>query len=191
MTKRIYPILTLAAIIVAIYQIFTLGYGGSAEIEYSTRQTIEKHTNHATEHLSVIYERKIGNKTDFIHLQVDTTYHAIGKGRYQHEVICNRKYSLRSFDDQYHGMNNAIAACFAESDEWDIKDVYSRIMDYKCRQATKLIDGEKYEAWYTTALPHQRPQSRAMDKNRGLILKAYNASGNYSLTARYIEQQIG
>ena len=165
MNRRTYLILAISAIVIAIYQIFTLGYGDSGRILYNTSQAIAEHTDYAEEHLSIIYERKIGDETDFIHLKVDTTYHEIGKGAYKYEILCNRKYSLRSFSDKYHKMDHAIA--------------------------TRLVDGESYEAWYTDALPHQRPNSRAMDEYRGVILEARDADGKYSLRVKYIGEQIG
>ena len=81
MNRRTYLILAISAIVIAIYQIFTLGYGDSGRILYNTSQAIAEHTDYAEEHLSIIYERKIGDETDFIHLKVDTTYTRLAKGR--------------------------------------------------------------------------------------------------------------
>lgn len=193
MNRRTYLILAISAIVVAIYQIFTLGYGDSGRILYNTSQAIAEHTDYADEHLSIIYERKIGDETDFIHLKVDTTYHEIGKGAYKYEILCNRKYSLRSFSDKYHKMDHAIAHCFVgNNDTWQRSNASQRrIMNYECERATRLIDGESYEAWYTDALPHQRPNSRAKDEYRGVILEARDADGRYSLRVKYIGEQIG
>ena len=101
MVKNICRILATALIFIAVYQVFTLGYGCSSEIEYQTEKAIATHKHYADEHLSVIYERRIDSKTDFVHLQVDTTYHEIGKGAYRYEVLCKREYNLRSFDNGY------------------------------------------------------------------------------------------
>ena len=119
MTKYICRILATMLIVVAVYQVFTLGYGCSSEIEYQTDKAVANHKHYADEHLSVIYERKIGSHTDFVHLQVDTTYHEIGKGAYRYEVLCKREYNLRSFDNEYNDMQDVVVACFISGKEWE------------------------------------------------------------------------
>ncbi len=193
MTKRIFSILTAGLIIVAIYQVFTLGYGCSGKIKHNVTQAIKEHSNYADEHLSVVYERKIESETDFVHLQIDTTYHKIEKGAYLYKIVCSREYSLRSFDGEYHKMNDVVAECFiGNNSSWSrSRTQHRQIMDYECERATKLIGGEPYEAWYTFALPYQRANTQANDDFHGLVLEARNAEGNYVLKAKYIGQQIG
>lgn len=193
MAKRIYRILTATLIFVAIYHVFTLGYGCADEIQYVTEKTVTDNADYANEHLLVIYERQIGNETDLVQLQIDTTYHKIGKGAYQHEILCNREFSLSSFDGEYHNMSDAVAACFVgNNNSWNSSDTHPRqIMDYECQRATKLINNEPYEAWYTDALPYHRPKSRVMDEMRGLVLEARSAKGDYTLKVKYIGEQIG
>lgn len=193
MSKRAYIILSVAVLFVAMYQAFTLGYGCADKIGYTAEQLLNEHTTYADERLAVIYERKMGDNTDFVHLQIDTTYREIGKGAYKHEILCKRNYSLRSFDGEYEDMNDATAECFISGKEWQEANGvnHGTIMGYNCYRATTNIDGRAYEAWYTTSLPHLSHGSRAADNNCGLILEAHDTEGGYSLRVRYIGEQIG
>lgn len=191
MVKNICRILAIMLILTTVYQVFTLGYGCSSEIEYQTNKVIATNKHYADEHLSVIYERKIGSQTDFVHLQVDTTYHEIGKGGYRYEVLCKREYNLRSFDNGYDDMQDVVAACFISGKEWEQDNVRRKIIDYSCQRATAKIGNQLYEAWYTDALPYRHPDSREIDDKQGLILEARDAEGSYELRAKYIREQIG
>ena len=193
MSKRTYIILSVAVLFVAIYQVFTLGYGCADKINYTAEQLLDEHKAYADEHLAVIYERKMGGNTDFLHLQIDTTYHEIGKGAYKHEILCKRSYTLRCFDGKYEDMSDAVAECFISGKEWQEANGtnHGTIMGYDCYRATTTIDGRAYEAWYTTSLPHLRHGSRAADNNCGLILEAHDTEGGYTLGVRYIGEQIG
>lgn len=191
MAKRGYTLLAIALIITTIYQLFTLSYGRFTQIEYQAEQIVKSHKSYAAEHLSVVYERRIGKVTDFVHLQVDTTYRQIGKSGYQYKIVCDRDYSLREFDGEYRSMNDVVAASFISGADWQLHNAHRKIIDYSCQRATRLINGEHYEAWYTDALPHVRSGCRATDENRGLILEARSADGRYELRAKYIEQLIG
>jgi hypothetical protein len=160
---------------------------------YATTQTVASHDSYADEHLSVIYERKIDECSDFLHLQVDTTYRQIGKGAFRYELLCDRSFSLRSFDGEYHNISNVVEACFVdvEDKDWNNTGARRRITGYDCQRATALIDNKAYEAWYTEALPHRHPKSKVSDTYRGLVLEMRNAEGSYSLQVKYIGQQIG
>ena len=194
MSKRAYIILSAATLFVAMYQVFTLGYGSADKINYTAEQQAKEQKAYADEHLAVIYERTMDNNTDFLHLQIDTTYHEIGKGAYKHEILCKRKYTLRSFDGEYEDMSDAVATCFISGKEWQEANAngvkHGTIIGYDCYRATTEINGRAYEAWYTTTLPHLHKGSRAVDDNCGLILEAYDNDG-YSLRVRYIGEQIG
>jgi hypothetical protein len=178
---------------VAVYHIFTVSYGRYNEIVYATTQTVASHDSYADEHLSVIYERKIDECSDFLHLKVDTTYRQIGKGAFRYELLCDRSFSLRSFDGEYHNISNVAEACFVDMDDrdWNNTGARRRITGYDCQRATALINNKAYEAWYTEALPHRHPKSKVSDTYRGLVLEMRNAEGSYSLRAKYIGQQIG
>ena len=65
------------------------------------------------------------------------------------------------------------------------------VAGYKCQRATTTIDGVRYEAWYSDALPHLQKDAQASDCGRGLILEAHSADSRYTLRATYIEQRIG
>ena len=193
MIKRLYTILATALLLVSVYQVFNIGYGSYNDIEYAADKIVKSHESYADEHLSVIYERKIDECSDFLHLQVDTTYRQIGKGAFRYELLCDRSFSLRSFDGEYHNISNVVEACFVDMDDRDWNNTGSRrrIMDYDCQRVTALIDNKAYEAWYTEALPHRHPKSKVSDTYRGLVLEMRNAEGSYSLQVKYIGQQIG
>ena len=193
MARRIYIAVVAAFAIVAIYQALTIGYGDAGEIIYQSQQAAHFSATPADQQLIVVYEREIGNKSDLLHLKIDTTYHAIGKGAYQHELICHHKCSLRAFDGNYHPMDDVVAACFVMGNrEWQMQGEHTRrIVDYECQSATTTIDGTPYRVWYTEALPHLHAGARATDDYQRLILEAGDKSGKYMLRAKYIEQQIG
>ena len=193
MIKRLYTILATALLLVVVYHVFNIGYGSYNEIEYAAYKIVKSHESYADEHLSVIYERKIDECSDFLHLQVDTTYRQIGKGAFRYELLCDRSFSLRSFDGEYHNISNVVEACFVnvEDKDWNNTGARRRITDYDCQCATTLIDNKAYEAWYTEALPHRHPKSKVSDTYRGLVLEMRNAEGSYSLQVKYIGQQIG
>lgn len=193
MIKRLYTILATALLLIAVYHVFNIGYGSYNEIEYAVDKIVKSHESYADEHLSVIYERKINECSDFLHLQVDTTYRQIGKGAFRYELLCDRSFSLRSFDGEYHNISNVVEACFVDVEDKDWNNTGSRrcIMDYDCQRATALINNKAYEAWYTEALPHRHPKSKVSDTYRGLVLEMRNAEGSYSLQVKYIGQQIG
>ena len=193
MIRRRYTLAAITLILVAVYHIFTVSYGRYNEIVYATTQTVASHESYADEHLSVIYERKINECSDFLHLKVDTTYRQIGKGAFRYELLCDRSFSLRSFDGEYHNISNVVEACFMDMDDRDWNNTGSRrrITGYDCQRATALIDNKAYEAWYTEALPHRKPRSKVSDTYRGLVLEMRDAEGSYSLQVKYIEQQIG
>ena len=193
MIKRLYTILATALLLIAVYQVFNIGYGSYNEIEYAADKIVKSHESYTDEHLSVIYERKIDECSDLLHLKVDTTYRQIGKGAFRYELLCDRSFSLRSFDDEYHNISNVVEACFVdvEDKDWNNTGSRRRITGYDCQRATALINNKAYEAWYTEALPHRHPKSKVSDTYRGLVLEMRDAEGSYLLRAKYIGQQIG
>lgn len=186
-----YLILAAVVALAIIYQVFTLGYGRADEITYHSQAS--QATLPADERLTVIYEREIEGKADLLHLQVDTTYHARGKGGYQHEIVGKSSYSLRSFDGEYTDMSDAVAACFVmDGREWTPTQEHGRqIAGYDCECVQVTLNHEPYRVWYTDALPHCDASARMEDGMRRLILEAGDARGCYSLRAKYIGQQIG
>ena len=182
-----------AIALIAIYQALNIGYGSADEIIYQSQQAALASATPAEQHLPVVYEREIGNKIDLLHLKIDTTYHATGKGNYRHEWICHHKCSLRSFDGEYYAMDDVVATCFVmDNREWHMLDNSTRrIVDYECRGATTTIDGTPYRVWYTEALPYLHAGARTTDGYQRLILEVGDKAGGYRLRAKYIEQQIG
>ncbi len=191
MARRRHFILVAVMALAVIYQLFTLGYGCADEIAYYSRPA--QATLPADERLTVIYERKVEGKADLLHLRVDTTYHARGKGGYQHEIVGKSRYSLRSFDGEYTDMSDAVAACFVmDGREWKPTQEHGReIMGYACECVHVTLNDIHYRVWYTDALPHYHSSARVDDGMHHLILEAGDARGGYSLRAKYIGQQIG
>lgn len=193
MARRIYLTAAALAALVIIYQAVTVGYGQADQIAYHAQQSAQASALPSDERLTVVYERMIGSDADLLHLRIDTTYHARGKGVYQHEIVGKRHYSLRSFDGAYTDMSDAAAACFVmDGREWEAAQEHGRrIMDYDCKCMQVTLDGVPYRTWYAEALPHLHPEARAVDGYRRLILEVRDAEGNYSLQAKYIEHKIG
>ena len=193
MARRIYLSTVAMLALAVIYQALTIGYGTAAEIIYQSRQSSLATALPADQHLTVIYEREMGDASDLLHLKIDTTYHAIGKGAYHHEFICRNQYSLRAFDGKYHSMDDVVAACFVADDrDWQMLDKQKlSIVGYECLGATTSIDGTTYHVWYTEALPYLHAGARTTDGYQKLILEAGDKAGGYRLRAKYIEQQIG
>lgn len=200
-----------AVMVMTALQIFSLGSGRGHQLVQQAAPTAT-HDMVQQEHLAVIYEREWRGEKDLLHLQVDTTFHKIGKAGFEYETICRRQYSLREFSDGYLPMDEMAWACFIEGgkhewrsdesgkDEWrsDETDTerakYSRrILDRNCQRAETTIADESYQAWYTCELPYPaaKAKSRITDQPAGLILEARSEKGDFSLRAKYIEQQIG
>lgn len=193
MVRRIHLTAVAMLALAVIYQALTIGYGTADEIIYQSQQSSLASALPADQHLTVIYEREIDNVSDLLHLKIDTTYHAIGKGAYRHELICHNQYSLRAFDGEYHSMDDVVEACFVVDDrDWQMLGTQKRnIAGYECHGATTTIGDVPYHVWYTEALPYLHAGARSADGLERLILEAGDKDGGYRLRAKYIEQQIG
>lgn len=190
-----------AVMVMTALQIFSLGSGRGHQLVLQAALTTT-HDMVQQEHLAVIYEREWRGEKDLLHLQVDTTFHKIGKAGFEYETICRRQYSLREFSDGYRSMDEMAWACFIEggkrewtSDEADTeRAIYCRrILDRNCQRAVTTIASESYQAWYTCELPYPaaKAKSRITNQPAGLILEARSVKGDFSLRTKYIEQQIG
>ena len=139
--------------------------------------------------LAVIYERTLGDKNDFLHLKIDTTYHTRGKNGYCYEMFCDHKISLYAFNGTYTRLNIANAACFVEgaTHKWIKTDDKRSILNFECYHALMNDGNTSWEAWYSDALPHT-PRHRHIDNPyKGLILAAHNSDDSYSIKARHIK----
>lgn len=182
------------SIIAVVTIAISLGYGSARATIGAMRQTIASAKHYPTERLSIIYERQCEEKSDFVHLRIDTTYRQIGKAGYNYQIVCDRKYSLREFDTDYNEIDDAVGALFIEGDKahkWLTSSDKRRLMDYNASRATTTIDGTRYEAWHTDELPHLEKGAIELKPRHGVILEAYDDKGNYSLRIKHITQQIG
>lgn len=170
------------------------GYGSGHSAISNQKYLAQQVKQYQPSHVDVIYERTISGKQDFLHLEIDTTYHKIGKGNYIHEVLCNRDYSLRTFDGKYHDCSKMVAQCFVEgstSINWQATEATKTISGNKCSRVVAAFTTKSWEAWYTKELPYLAEGAKATDNYNGLILEVRDADGQYELKAKYITQYIG
>ena len=194
--KKLFLVISAIALMLAIGHIFTIGYGFAYDAISRTEIALEqaKQNDYKPSHLAVIYERKVEQRSDFLHLEVDTTYRAIGRHAFHYEMICDREMTLRAYDGAYIDCSEIAANCFVFADnnrQWLIGNGQKQIIDQKCQSATIDIDGQEYRAWYTTALPHCAKNARPDKMLEGLILEASNTDGSYTLKAKHIAQHLG
>ena len=180
----------------AVGHIFTIGYGFGYDAISRTEIAVKqaKQGNYQPSHIAVIYERKVEQRNDFLHLEIDTTYRAIGRHAFQYKMICDREITLRAYDGAYIDCSDMAASCFVFADnnrKWQLAGEQKQIIDQKCKSATTDIDGEKYKAYYTLALPHCAVGAQANQLYEGLILEVYDAAGSYALKAIHIAQHLG
>lgn len=196
MTKKVFFTLSTIVLIFAIGHIFTIGYGFGYDAISRTERAVEqaKQSGYQPSHLAVIYERRVEQRNDFLHLEIDTTYHSIGRHAFQYKTICDREITLRAYDGAYIDCSDMAAACFVFADnnrKWQLAGEQKQIIYQKCKSATTNIDGEEYKAYYTLALPHCAVEAQPSQLYEGLILEAYDADGSYSLKAIHIAQHLG
>lgn len=196
MTKKVFFTLSTIVLLFAIGHIFTIGYGFGYDAISRTDRAVKqaKQSGYQPSHLAVIYERRVEQRNDFLHLEVDTTYRAIGRHAFQYKTICDREITLRAYDGAYIDCSDMAASCFVYADnnrKWQLAGEQKQIIDQKCKSATTNIDGEEYKAYYTLALPHCAVEAQPSQLYEGLILEAYDADGSYSLKAIHIAQHLG
>lgn len=196
MTKKVFFTLSTIVLLFAIGHIFTIGYGFGYDAISRTDRAVEqaKQSGYQPSHLAVIYERRVEQRNDFLHLEVDTTYRAIGRHAFQYKTICDREMTLRAYDGAYIDCSDMAASCFVFADnnrKWQLAGEQKQIIDQKCKSATTSIDGEEYKAYYTLALPHCAVEAQPSQLYEGLILEAYDTDGSYSLKAIHIAQHLG
>lgn len=183
---------TILAVIIALA--ISAGYG-AGHSAMSQQAWLAKHqVKYQPSQVDVIYERSLSGKQDFLHLQIDTTYHAIGKGNYTHKMMCRRDYSLRAFDGEYHDCSDVVAKCFTEGEntlQWHKVKTSRPIVGYDCQMALVKSGEHIWQAWYTDQLPHICNEATATDDLKGLILELSDKENRYHLKAKYITQYIG
>ena len=187
-------VLVIAIAVAVVGFLLSAGYGAGHSAICQQEHLAEQAKHYPTSHVDVIYERTLSGKQDFLHLEIDTTYHKIGKGNYTREVLCNREFSLREFDGSYCDCSDVVAQCFVEgnaSRKWESDESTKSIAGNKCYRVVTASEDKNWEAWYTTSLPHIAEGARATDHYAGLILEARDTEGAYELKAKYITQYIG
>lgn len=196
MTKKVFFTLSTIVLLFAIGHIFTIGYGFGYDAISRTEIAVKqaKQSDYQPSHLAVIYERRVEQRNDFLHLEIDTTYHSIGRHAFQYKMICDREITLRAYDGAYIDCSDMAVDCFVFADnnrKWQLAGEQKQIIDQKCKSATTSIDGEEYKAYYTLALPHCAVEAQPSQLYEGLILEAYDTDGYYSLKAIHIAQHLG
>lgn len=193
--RHIYSLTATVAVIVALAHAFTVGYGPGRRTAGTLSAEAEREpTEPAPSSMAAIYERKCGDRHDFLHLKIDTTYRRAGKRMFRRETICDRAMWLRSFDGTYADCQGGAGRCFALGNDeiiWRDTGETRRIMDYDCRRATADFEGRRWEVWYTDRLPYRAAGVRMSDALHGLILEANSQDGYYSLKIRHITENIG
>lgn len=181
-------------LLIAVVHIFTVGYGFGYDAISISRQAVRDAKQYNPSHLAVIYERQVDKRNDFLHLEIDTTYRAIGRNAFLREVVCDRQLRLRAFDGSYIDCSKQAERCFILADnglEWQTLSHKRQIIGQECLAAEAYIDGKRYQAWYTMALPHLEDGAKESKELAGLILEASDSEGRYSLRAKYIAQHLG
>ena len=194
MSKRVFFVISALAILLSAGHIFTIGYGFGYDAISRAEMSIEQAKRYQPSHLAVIYERTVDGRSDLLHLEIDTTYRAIGSNAFHYKMICDREITVRAFDGEYADCSEIAANCFvfAENNrKWQLGRESRTIIDQECNSATTTIDGEEYKAWYATALPHCDKDAQQERRLEGLILEARSANGSYTLKAKYIAQHLG
>ena len=177
-------------LLIAIFSLSHIGYGEGHIAMHRNAHTAKNPPSPTR--LSVIYERSYLGKCDFLHLKVDTTYHARGKNSYCYEVTCKHTVSLRSFDSEYTTLD-------ITADNVFIKDITNKqlnaneliqILGYPCHNAIIASNNISWEVWYSDALPHVQAGARTTDGLAGLILEVRNIEKQFTLKAVNISRTI-
>lgn len=181
-------ILTIASI--AIY-LCCIGYG-YGHIALNTLNQSAEMLSPKPSYLSITYQRQYCNTTDFLQLEIDTTYREIGKAHYRHEVICDRTISLTNCNSTENSLQEKFAECFISSDSrnWLSNNTQREILGYSCHYAAAIDGSSIWESWYCDALPYVAPNARVTDGLQGLILEVRNTEKHYTLKAVNICQTI-
>ena len=193
MAKKGITIFTALIIFTVVYNLFSTGYGIAPIIE-SSNQSIARHANDIDKHhLCVIYEREMQGEKDLLQLDIDSTFHQIGKGGYRGEQRCKREFRLRSYDKQYCDITPKVVNCFIDGNEnrWVKMPSESNILGYECQRAMTNIADNHYHAWYTTALPYPDHRAKAIDPLQGLIMELRNHDGTYAIKVKHIIEHKG
>ena len=84
--KKLFWATSAIAIMLAVGHIFTIGYGFGYDVISRAEIAVEQATQdgYQPSYLAVIYERKVEQRSDFLHLEIDTTYRAIGRHAFQY-----------------------------------------------------------------------------------------------------------
>lgn len=192
---NIIVVVVIGVILVALMHIFTVGYGvgfesrGKAMIALQQAQMAQKY---APSHLTIHYSRQMRGVEDILRLEIDTTYRAIGKGVFSYEMICDRKLAFQSASGERFTEDEA-KLCFIEGTErkWTNTNRHKSISGYNCWAAAISDNGQQWQAWYTTELPHCSDGAKVTDGLKGLIMMLKSRDGDYTLRATAINENRG
>ena len=188
-------ILFLTVVSAIAYCIFSAGYGVGHLALREQAMLSKAGVQYCDSHVDVIYERTIAGKQDWLHLEIDTTYHKIGKGNFTYQTLCNRTYSLRGYDSEYENWGNGYKHCFIEGlseHKWSaLPHSPTRLLGYEVQKALSSDGTSQWEAWYTNELPEVAEGAQCQDNFRGLILHLSDKRSRYTLEAKHINIYIG
>lgn len=174
--RHIATVLVMAAVASVFIYAYDTGYGAGHIAATDTGTSLPSPST-----LDVIYERHNGGSSDFLHLQVDTTYTARGKGSFRMQPSCSRRLSARLFDGEYHPTDIRPEECFVFNSEaasrWRETGTTRRIAGYDCRCAEATFNGRAWQVWYTDRLPHWRRRSRRRRPPEGPNTRGHGHAG--------------
>jgi GLPGLI family protein len=198
MCKKIYkPALSVAviALLIAFMHLFSTSHDVWYTVMHNEHMVLANSQQFEPSRLTIVYERTHQSQHDLLQLQIDSLYRPIAKGNFSYKVVCDRRFTLKSFNgEQTIDMSDQAATCFINGNtphKWTTSQQSCSIQQVNCQQATANIDGQLYEAWYSMALPHCYHNAEPCDPCNGLIMELHSMSDDYSLKIKYIEQHIG
>ena len=184
--------ITIMVLTVAFMHFFDTSHTTWYASQHNQTEAISHSNRLKSSHLTIVYERTYLSKHDLISLQVDSLYRDIKKAGFTYKTVCDRTYTLKNHDGQeLFDISHLADACFVHGGnlhEWQPIDKSCIIQNYPCQLATTNIDGIRYEAWYSDALPHCHDNAQPTDQLNGLIMELRSLSNDYSLKIKHITQ---
>ena len=192
---KVSTIVLLAVVSAIAYCTFSAGHGVGHLALREQAMLTEAGMQYSDSHVDVIYERTFGHEQDWLHLEIDTTYHKVGKGNFTYKTLCNRRFSLRAYGEEYESWGNGYKHCFIEGQsehKWStLPHSPTKLLGYEVQKASSSDGTSDWEVWYTEQLPEIHIGSQCQDDYKGLILYLSDLSRGYTLEAKHIDIHMG